>query len=37
MVKHKLLMPACNLHFHEKDRNYILRGSYNLLRVSNLE
>ena len=37
MVKHNLLMPACNLHFHEKDRNYILRGSNNLLRVSYLE
>ena len=37
MVKHKLLMPACRSNPHEKDRNYILRGSYNLLRVSYLE
>ena len=28
MVKHNLLTPACRSNSHEKDRNYILRGSY---------
>lgn len=37
MVKHNLLMPIHRFYSHEKDRNYILRGSYNLLRVSYLE
>ena len=37
MVKHNLLMPACKSNPHEKDRNYILRSSNNLLRVSDLE
>ncbi len=37
MFTHNLLMPACRSNPHEKDRNNILRGSYNLLRVSYLE
>ncbi len=37
MFMHKLLMPVRELRHHEKDRNYILRGSNRLLRVSDLE
>ena len=37
MLMHKLLRPVRKLRLYEKDRNYILRGSNYLLRVSDLE